>query len=390
MAAVDNTWASMNKLKFLFNCTTNCVGGAVQNAVNFILEAQADSSVDWYYAVSDAVNLELSRFGQFKRLVVFSESPARSWKARRLLRTLECDIQPELVYTMAGPAYVNFRAEHVMGCSNPYVTNLDKLSLFYERSLPQVVSMVARSCYQAVSFRNANRWIFQTATSRDGFCKKLNIDRKHTCVVGNALGAAFNGFCKSETRSKKRCSVEAVRVFCPGAGYPHKALQMVPSVAKTILDNRPDINVKFTTTIEETSDIWRKIAQRAEELGVRENVVNIGPFSYVDAPRLYDDHDLVFLPSILEVFSTSYLEAIGMRKPLVVSDRPFAREICRASALYFEPLSSADAASRILEVIDSEFESNPANMNDPADNAVIVDSYHERYLSIRNFLLASQ
>ncbi len=43
------------------------------------------------------------------------------------------------------------------------------------------------------------------------------------------------------------------------------------------------------------------------------------------------------MPTLLECFSASYLEAMYMKKIIFTSDLPFAHTVCKDAAFYFAP-----------------------------------------------------
>lgn len=55
----------------------------------------------------------------------------------------------------------------------------------------------------------------------------------------------------------------------------------------------------------------------------------------------------MFLPTVLECFSASYVEAMKMQKPILTSDLGFAKGICNDAALYFSPTSATDIAEKV-------------------------------------------
>ncbi len=61
----------------------------------------------------------------------------------------------------------------------------------------------------------------------------------------------------------------------------------------------------------------------------------------------------MFLPTLLETFSASYLEAMAMDVAVVTADMDFSREICGAAAEYFQPTSAEDVANAILRLWDN-------------------------------------
>jgi len=87
---------------------------------------------------------------------------------------------------------------------------------------------------------------------------------------------------------------------------------------------------------------------------VKENVINLGRINPVDVPAFYKDCDAVFMPSVLEVFSAVYLESMISKKPLIVPNLPFARDICGEAALYYDYDSLDDAVEKIKLLVNSE------------------------------------
>jgi glycosyltransferase involved in cell wall biosynthesis len=66
-------------------------------------------------------------------------------------------------------------------------------------------------------------------------------------------------------------------------------------------------------------------------------LVAVGP-TYGDALiDLYRKVDACVFPSVCESFGHPLVEALALGKPLVCSDRPFARELCTGHAVYVDP-----------------------------------------------------
>ena len=62
-------------------------------------------------------------------------------------------------------------------------------------------------------------------------------------------------------------------------------------------------------------------------------------------PSLYNQVDCLFLPSLLESFSGTYVEAMYYGLPIATSNLPFATSVCSDSAVYFDPLDCKDIFS---------------------------------------------
>jgi len=69
---------------------------------------------------------------------------------------------------------------------------------------------------------------------------------------------------------------------------------------------------------------------------------------------LYEQSHVIFLPSLLEVFSAVYPESLCTGVPLVTTDLRFSRDVCKDAAIYFEPTNAHSAAERIVHLAENE------------------------------------
>ena len=63
---------------------------------------------------------------------------------------------------------------------------------------------------------------------------------------------------------------------------------------------------------------------------------------------IYDACDACVMPSLLESLSSTHLEAMEWKKPQIVADLPYARDLCGDAALYVDPFNSSAWADAIL------------------------------------------
>ena len=99
------------------------------------------------------------------------------------------------------------------------------------------------------------------------------------------------------------------------------------------------------------SKTYRAIRKNLESNLNKIRLNNIGPISLEKCIYWYKRVDFVFLPTVLEVFSATYIEAMKFQKVIITTDMKFAKEICLDSAIYFEPNDYNDAADKILGII---------------------------------------
>ena len=88
-------------------------------------------------------------------------------------------------------------------------------------------------------------------------------------------------------------------------------------------------------------------------------VTNLSPLSLDRCVEEYKKASCVFQPTLAEVFSATYLEAMAMGVPIITSDLDFARDVCGNAAYYFNPDDdrAANALAKIIlnETLATEF-----------------------------------
>jgi glycosyltransferase involved in cell wall biosynthesis len=90
-----------------------------------------------------------------------------------------------------------------------------------------------------------------------------------------------------------------------------------------------------------------------EQLGIAENVVELGAVPYSQLHQVYRACDIYVAPAYAESFSHPLVEAMASGLPVVASDLALHREICGAAAIYFPRFSPAELAARIIQVANS-------------------------------------
>lgn len=95
-------------------------------------------------------------------------------------------------------------------------------------------------------------------------------------------------------------------------------------------------------------------AKLSKDLGVTEDVLELGTVPYEQLHHLYRQSDIYVSPAYAETFAHPLVEAMASALPVVASDIPVHREICRDAGLYFEPFSPGGLAACILHVAGSD------------------------------------
>ncbi len=95
------------------------------------------------------------------------------------------------------------------------------------------------------------------------------------------------------------------------------------------------------------------IAALVQQLGLSDDVMELGAVPYDLLHHVYAQCDIYVSPAYAETFAHPLVEAMATGLPVVASDLPVHREICRDAALYFPRFSCQSLTDRILEVANS-------------------------------------
>lgn len=339
-------------LRILLNTTVLNKGGALQTSSNFIVQVLRNpTEFTWHLAVSPQVAKEVESMGVTlpPGTEVFPRSPARDRAMRVKLRAWAEQLNPDAVFTFSGPAYVKFRQPHLVGCSEGWVTHAG-WKAYRALDFPwQWITFGLTSIYKYIWFHSADMWVMQTELSRQGLHRRLRIPLDKIHVISNSCGARYFDYAESVRSFPARG--QKVRLFCFAAPYKHKNLQLLPSVAVELQTLEPELDFEIVVTLPLDGPDWAALQAAAKRQGVTHRLVNHGPVAVQAGPDLYRTCDLLLLPTVLEVFSATYPEAMAMGLPIVTSDLNFARDICGDAALYFPPYDARAAALQVQTLL---------------------------------------
>ncbi|HEX3104191.1 MAG TPA: glycosyltransferase family 1 protein [Terriglobales bacterium] len=97
-----------------------------------------------------------------------------------------------------------------------------------------------------------------------------------------------------------------------------------------------------------------------QQLGISDNVVQLGAVPYASLHHLYTACDLYVTPAYAETFAHPLVEAMASGLPVVASDLPVHKEVCGEGARYFRRFSSESLAKAVVEAWNPEIRSKLA------------------------------
>lgn len=326
-------------MRILIDNSNLFAGGGVQVATSFLNDLKDLQSSDIYYIVQSVNSARQIYKEEFSdRFVFFDLTSEQQPVIKRVqeLKRIERLVKPDIIFTVFGPSYYKSRSPKVVGFAIPHIIYsnspfFSKIS-FLERYKINVTSYLKNIFFK----NNSDALIFESEDAMGIYLSKIKKPIK-SYVVSNTLNSIFNN-----ADLWKNITIEKAcfNILYLTANYPHKNLNIIPDIIDyLILNDRLD-NFKFNLSVNKEELMFD---DRYDKY-----INYLGNVDIMNVPSLYKEMDLLLMPSLLEVFSTSYLEAMYMQIPIISSDMSFARDICADSALFADPLDAADYADKIL------------------------------------------
>lgn len=374
-------------MKILINTisTKKHSGGAFQISQNFMLKSLEHSDVEWYYVASQDLDDAIGdKFAHLKgvRYFVFPTQPDFKGSYNRVkkeLAKLEANILPDVVYSITAPSYFSFKTTEVMRFTNPLVTHPNKYSW---SMLPFLEKMKTKLyCFNQVRLmKKARYFITQTETTKQGILRITGLPNDHCKVVNNVLPGVFKTM-----NNTPIVEDDWINVACVGNPVPHKNFDIVPDVIAELVAKGIN-NVRFHLTIPKGHPMEEVVIGRIEKMNLKEHAINHGRVTQKELGEMYRRCQLCFLPTLLEVFSASTVEAMYFNLPIIATDFPFNTEVLADACLYYEPKNAKDAANQFAKmIVDKELQTTMRERM--ARQLAIYGDYDAHFNAIKDYLV---
>jgi glycosyltransferase involved in cell wall biosynthesis len=164
--------------------------------------------------------------------------------------------------------------------------------------------------------------------------------------------------------------------------YSHKNIEIFLSLGRIIREEELPYNIIIT--ISESQNInAKRFLENLKKEELNKIVINVGPVEMEYVPSLYQQSDALLMPSLLESFSGTYVEAMYHGKPIFTSDLDFAKVVCGDAAFYFNPLEANSIINSIRfayknpELMLSKIASGKERLNDFLSWEQVFDKFSE-------------
>jgi len=253
-------------------------------------------------------------------------------------------INPKGIITLGNLPLPTKNSNQVLYLHNAFLI-YDKYSEF---NLPLFDALIhhLRRLFFNHRMKYVNLIVTQTRLMKKGLKSRHNYSYEKIIVLPNTRTIYPQ---KTPTNSFSPINPDRINILVLSRYYPHKNLEILMDVASLIRKYKK--NYTLITTIDKNQHPKAKKLINRIYRGNNDIIINIGKIETEYIKFLYDNIDALLLPSLLESFSSTHVDAMFFMKPVITSDRAFAREICGEAGWYFNPHSPDD----ILNVLDQCF-----------------------------------
>jgi glycosyltransferase involved in cell wall biosynthesis len=328
-------------IKIIINTVNLKVGGAFQRSISFLKELKEIGEDQYYIFINENIGdqIDVKSYPDNFKFYFFDHSPASLKYRKGIIKKfdyLEEKIKPDVVFSFVGPCYWRPRSQHLVGFGIPHIA-YDDYKYVKKYSWKVKLEMIYKKYWTK---KEADYYVVQTEDVRERLSDRINVDKSKIFLVSNGIGAQYKGVKVKNSTNKKIKKLLMISTF-----RPSKNFEIINDVILYLQGDSFDYEFHITIKKEDYEKIF---------FGKEQWVKNHGHILAKDCPELYNECDVMFLPTHLECFSASYPEAMKMERPILTSNFSFATTVCHDSALYFDNLDPKDIAEKIKEVFHNE------------------------------------
>jgi glycosyltransferase involved in cell wall biosynthesis len=338
-------------VRLIINTSTILIGGALQVAINLIKHSLTKSEYDIYYITNRNIYNIIPTEPQKTLIVERSPASFLAFKEKKVIKNYSDQINPDIIYSVGSPSYIDFGNVEVSRLTNPWIINSFKMQVYNIFPMTTRLSLKFKILVQRRYLKDKKYFITQTSDAKSKICVELGKKDSDVFVVENTYSSMFK---KYLNKPFSRDYNDKINILIIGAPYPHKNLNLALKIAKQ-WKSTGDKKCYFTITYPTDQYEFSGFYQEIQKHNLGEYFVNKGKVSLEELIDIYHSGHILFLPTLLEVFSATLLEGFVFKLPIVTTDYSFNSSICGDAAAYLiNPFDENEAISHFEKIISSE------------------------------------
>jgi glycosyltransferase involved in cell wall biosynthesis len=327
------------------------VGGGIQVALSFLnyFNSNFPPNDVFYFILSTPVYKQFSNLYIDRKNIFIIDTNYMTiipWaKSRIKIRRLIKKIDPDSIFTLFGPSFWGEGNNHTVGFANAWIVSpdtiaYDELPFFYRYKFKFKNFILGKLLYS-----KRRKYITETNDIRNKFVQLFNADPDQISVVPNSLPFMYSqeNF-TFEMPLAYELYPKTFKFVTIAENYPHKNIKIIESVGHLLYLS----GHRFIFFVTMTESDYEKKSVKFKSV-----THNLGRLKVADCPSYYFYADVMFLPTLLECFSVSYLEAMYCGTVIATSNLSFSREVCGDAAIFFDAKSPTDIYEKLSRLINN-------------------------------------
>ena len=358
-------------MHFLINCSNLKAGGGLQVADSICCQLYKFHKHHFYVVLSDYMEDTSQRINGCKNVTVFSYTIPNDLSTiilgrSKFLDDIVSSQNINAILTVFGPSRWKPRVPHFSGFALPQLV-IPESPYFGRMGIIELLKWKLWCKIRQWSLkRSASFFWTENPFISDRLAKLIRPNNVFT--VSNYYNQIFDDE-KKWNRNTILPSFDGTTCLSVSTYSSHKNLEIIEEIVRYLSLKHPSFRVRFVLTIDSDE---MKMSE-----GVKENVIFVGKKDISEIPYLYEQCDIMFMPTLLECFTATYPEAMRMHKPIVTTDLEFARGLCGDAACYYSAVDSEAAAEAIYKVATDKYYSKKLVKNGEKQ-LLTYDNYEQR------------
>jgi len=211
--------------------------------------------------------------------------------------------------------------------------------------------MIFQRYYLKKCLRKTDLVFCQTPVMKKHLSTLYSINEDRVKILPNALSRLIVDNDKTEPETPQVLKERKTGDFyclIPSKYYTHKNPEILLEFLKHA-DRREISNIKFIITLSPDDHPGvRRFFRELSKYDRERQVINVGRIPHDVLVNYYRNVDLVIMPTLLESFSVTYLEAMHFNVPILTTDLDFAHYLCGRAACYYVPSDYKDFIDKLI------------------------------------------
>lgn len=324
---------------FLINASNLKQGGGVQVSQSILGQLNRFQQHHFVVVLSDSIPINDKGYGENVEVIRYNMpltiSSLLFGRCRHLDGLVE-EKKIDAVLTVFGPSRWQPRVPHLCGFARAQLVLID--SPYYKR-----LTQKERITYKLWTwlFKNSSNSFYTENEYITNLLPELLGTRIKAYTVTNYYNQVFDAP-QQWKRTKQLPNYCGITCLSISSHYLHKNFEIIKEVVRYMRKVHPNFKVRFVLTFD---DYEMSVPEE-----IRDAFLFIGKVEVSECPYLYEQADIMFMPTLMECFTATYPEAMRMSVPIVTTDLAFARGLCGDAACYYSSVDAKAAAEAIYRV----------------------------------------